>query len=179
MIRLILSEFRLYVCNHIINKVPSHTIRLLFHRKVMRFKIGKGSTIPLGCTFDCKGNFQMGENSVINANCRIDNRGGICVADNVSISQDCILLTADHDMNSPEMSGRQKSLKIEKYVWIGTRAMILPGANLKVGCVAAAGSVVTKQVESCKVVAGIPARVIGERKQQEQKYIARHRRLFQ
>lgn len=46
---------------------------------------------------------------------------------------------------------------IEDYVFIGTRAMILPGVTLGVGSVIAAGAVVTKDVEQYTIVGGIPA----------------------
>jgi len=38
-----------------------------------------------------------------------------------------IILTADHDMDSPNFDGRKKSVRIEDYVWIGTKALILSG----------------------------------------------------
>ena len=50
-------------------------------------------------------------------------------------------------------------------VWIGYRAMILPGVTIGEGAVVGAGAVVTKDVESFSIVAGNPARRIGERNQ--------------
>jgi maltose O-acetyltransferase len=48
-------------------------------------------------------------------------------------------------------------------VWIGTRAIILPGVTIGDGVVVGAGSVVTRDVPPYAVVAGNPARVVGER----------------
>lgn len=45
-------------------------------------------------------------------------------------------------------------------VWIGTRAMILDGVKIADGAVIAAGAVVTKDVPPYAVVAGVPAKVI-------------------
>lgn len=45
-------------------------------------------------------------------------------------------------------------------VWIGTRSIILGGINIGTGAVIAAGSVVTKDVPPYAIVAGIPARII-------------------
>lgn len=49
---------------------------------------------------------------------------------------------------------------IEDDVWIGTRSIILKGTRLGRGCVVAAGSVVTGDVEPFTLVGGNPARAI-------------------
>lgn len=49
---------------------------------------------------------------------------------------------------------------IQDGVWIGSRAMIMPGVHLGEGCVVAAGSVVTKDVPPYAIVAGSPAQLI-------------------
>jgi acetyltransferase-like isoleucine patch superfamily enzyme len=159
-----LSEVRLYISNYWVSHIPSHTIRLWFYRRVMKFEIGKGSTILMGCTFDCAGGLIMGKDSVINSNCRIDLRGTVKIGDNVSISNETTILTADHDMDSPGMDGRKFPMEIGDCCWIGTRAMILPGVKIGTGAVVAAGAVVTKDVNPFEVVAGVPAKVIKIRK---------------
>ncbi|MFE3871984.1 acyltransferase [Flavobacterium sp. ZS1P70] len=173
-----LSELRLYLCNHFISNIPSHTIRLLFYREFMSFNIGKGSSIFMGCKFDCARGLTIGVNSVINARCRLDSRGGLIIGDNVSISEDVIILTADHDMDAADFAGRNKNVIIEDYAWIGTRAMILPGINTGKGAVIAAGSVVTKNVNAFQVVAGVPAKFIKMRNQNLE-YKNNYKRLFQ
>ena len=48
-------------------------------------------------------------------------------------------------------------------VWMGARAMVMPGVRIGNGCVVAAGSVVTKDVPDLSVVAGVPAKVVSTR----------------
>lgn len=108
----------------------------------------------------------MGKNSIINQNCCLDNRGVLTIGDNVSISSEVCILTADHDLQSPLFEGRIHPVTIEDYVFIGTRAMILPGVKLGKGCAVAAGAIVTKNVAPFTIVAGIPANPIGKRIQQ-------------
>jgi len=129
----------------------------------MGFKISKGSYIFLGCKFDCANNLFLGKNSVINSGCRLDNRGGLDIGENVSISSDVIILTADHDMDTPDFAGRNKKVIIDDYVWVGTRAMILPGVSIRKGALVAAGAIVTKDVSEFSVVGGVPARFIKNR----------------
>ena len=52
---------------------------------------------------------------------------------------------------------------IEDYVWVATRATVLPGVTIGEGAVVAAGAVVTKDVEPYTIVGGVPARSIGVR----------------
>jgi len=173
----ILSEFRLYLCNNWVNKIPSHFIRISFYKSVMRFKIGNGSSIFLHCTFDCAGNFKMGDSSVINSNCKLDNRGGISIGNNVSISSDSIILTADHDITTFNLAGRSRKVVIEEFVWIGTRALIMPGVVIYKGGIIGAGSVITKNVQSFTIVAGIPGKIIKERRT-DLDYTSNYKRLF-
>ena len=53
---------------------------------------------------------------------------------------------------------------IEDDVWVGARALILPGVKIGKGSVIAAGSVVAKNVEPYSIVAGNPAKLIRSRK---------------
>jgi acetyltransferase-like isoleucine patch superfamily enzyme len=167
----------LFLSNRIVARVPSHTLRKLFYRHCLRFGIGKQSYIFMDAWFDARHGFSMGDNSVINQKCRLDNRGGIIIADNVSISAEVCILTADHDLQSAEFAGRKKPVTIESYVFIGTRATILPGVTIGRGAVVAAGAVVTRDVEPYVIVAGIPARRIGAR-QRDLRYQLNYGRLF-
>jgi acetyltransferase-like isoleucine patch superfamily enzyme len=162
-LRRMVFDVQMYLANRILNHVPLHILRLVYYRRVLGFQIGPKSHIFMGAWFDCKRNFVLGRESVINQNCRLDNRGGLVIGNRVSISAEVCILTADHDMRAPDMASRQRSVIIEDYVFIGTRAMILPGVTLGRGCAVAAGAVVTRDVLPGQIVAGIPARPIGDR----------------
>jgi len=129
----------------------------------MGFELGDGVAIHLGARFDCARGLRLGVGSVVNENCRLDSRGGISIGDNVSISAETIILTADHDINATDFRGRTRPVVIEDYVFIGTRAMILPGVTLHRGSVVAAGAVVNRDVKALDVVGGVPACSIGTR----------------
>jgi maltose O-acetyltransferase len=167
----------LYLTNRVVSRIPSHVIRLFFYRSCLGLEIGTNSNIFMDVWFDSKKNLNMGKNSVINQKCRLDNRGRITIGENVSISSEVCILTADHDLQSCDFTGRICPVTIEDYVFIGTRAMILPGVTLSKGCAVAAGAVVTKSVPPFTIVAGVPAKPIGIRPTNLQ-YRLSYRRLF-
>lgn len=175
--RLVYGEGILYLANYIIAYIPSHNLRKAYCRYIMGYIIGKDSYIFMGAWFDTKRNFEMGDNSVINQNCRLDSRGGLTIGNNVSISADVCILTADHNPQSFTFEGRIRRVKICDYVFIGTRAMILPGITLGKGSVVCAGAVVTKDVGENIMVAGMPARPIKQRVETYD-YVINYGRLF-
>ncbi len=144
----------------------------------MNFSIGKGTTIFMNCKFDCAKGLTIGNNSCINANCRLDSRGFLDIGNSVSISEDVIFLTADHNAELLGICDREKKVTVADFVWIGTRAMVLPGITIGKGAVIAAGAVVTKDIEPLAVVGGIPAKFIKYRIENFE-YNATYKRLFQ
>ncbi|PIV94770.1 MAG: acyltransferase [Flexibacter sp. CG_4_10_14_3_um_filter_32_15] len=151
-----------YIPNHIINKIPFYFIRHFFYKYVYRLKMGKGSSIHLNC-FINRFDIEIGTNTAVNRKCYLDGRGSLFIGNNVSISPEVHLITAQHAMNDPLFSYITAPIKIGDNVWIGTRAIILPGVTLGKGCVVAAGAVVTKSFQDFSVIGGVPAKVISRR----------------
>ena len=100
---------------------------------------------------------------MINKNVVLNGRGGLVIGDNVDIAQDVFILTEQHDQNDDMHALVKKSVHIDDYVWIASRATVLPGVNLGRGAVVASGAVVTKDVAPMTVVGGVPARFMSER----------------
>jgi acetyltransferase-like isoleucine patch superfamily enzyme len=132
----------------------------------MQIQMDPTAHILGGLWLDGRRNLTIGKNSVINQKCRLDNRGGIFIGDEVSISPEVHILTADHDVYATDFRGRNKPVRIEDYVFVGSRATILPGVTLGYSCAVGAGSIVTKDVPPYFVVAGNPAKQIGIRPEQ-------------
>ena len=167
----------MWACNYRVAQVPSHLARLAFYRRVMKFRIGPGSSIFRGGWFDARGGLEIGSRTTVNQNCRLDTRGGIRLGDDVSVSAEVCILTADHDMRSPTAAGRARPVVVGDHVFIGTRAMVLPGVTIGTGAAVAAGAVVTRDVSPHTVVAGVPAKPIGSRPT-DLTYSAAYRRTF-
>lgn len=100
----------------------------------------------------------------------LDARKGLTIRKNVTIAYEAIIWTLHHDMNSADFHCEGAPVEIGEYAWICSRSIILPGVTIGKGAVVASGAVVTKDVEPFAIVAGVPAKKIGERKQQEFTY---------
>lgn len=161
--KVLLGSFLAYFYNCWIGKSPSRKIRLWYLALFLQ-RIGNGSGVQLHCRFLNLRKIELGQRNVINFGCLLDGRKfSIRTGDDVSIGPEASILTLGHDPQSPEFEDRGGDVVIGDRVWIGYRAIILPGLTIGEGAVVGAGSVVTKDVEPYSMVAGNPARKIGER----------------
>jgi maltose O-acetyltransferase len=169
--RLALALVR-YLTNRVIARVPVYAVRHAWYRRVLGMRIGEGSALLMDLYLYIRGRprpdrpgISIGRQSVINQQCCLDGRGGLAIGDNVNISPGVWILTDAHDLHDPLFREILAPVTIGDHVWIGSRAMILPGVTVGEGAVVAAGAVVTRNVERYTVVAGVPARQIGTRSQ--------------
>lgn len=107
------------------------------------------------------GKIEIGSGSYIGDRTEIHSGESVKIGNGVNIAWDCNVLDRDyHAFNSDEE--KKSPVVIEDHVWIGARSMVLKGVTIGTGAVVAAGSVVTKSVPPCCLVAGNPAKVIRE-----------------
>ncbi len=158
--------------------VPSHLFRLFVY-KAAGVIIGKGSRIHMGAQFFNPAQVDIGEGTIIGQNAFLDGRDKLIIGNHVDIASDVIILNSEHDINSEDFHATTAPVEIGDYVFIGPRAIILPGVKIGKGAIVAAGAVVTKDVEESKIVGGVPAQVIGKRKIENLHYRLGRARLFQ
>lgn len=144
-------------------KVPSRRLRRLYLRTLLA-NFDNGVFVGLGTKFLDPWNVSLESHSIINAECMVDARGGeVRIGDNTDIGTQTHIWTLEHDPNEDTHGTKSGPVTIEHHVWIASRATILPGVTIGYGAVVAAGAVVTRDVPPMSIVAGIPAKQIGER----------------
>jgi len=172
----IFLEFEVFLL-HLVGLVPCHHFRRFFYR-VAGIKIGKGSTIHMGARFYDPRNISIGEDSIIGEGVVLDGRDKLIIGDNVDIASEVMIYNSEHDVNDPNFLAKNAPVTIEDYVFIGPRAIILPGVRIGKGAVVAAGAIVTKDAPPFSIVGGIPAKIIGERKNKSLSYKLGRARWF-
>ena len=111
----------------------------------------------------------IGEYTQINAFTVIFGYSEVNIGKNVMIGPHCMISSGNHNFKQTEVPMRFVSSLtkgptiIEDNVWIGSHCVITDGVKIGKDAVIGAGSVVTKDVQPFDIVAGVPARVIGNR----------------
>lgn len=142
-------------------------------------KIGKGSKIHVYGRFFNPGKIVIGQDTVIGEYSFLDGRGKLTIGDHTDIASGVLIYNSKHDINDSEFKAVEYPVEIGDYVFIGPRAIIMPGVKIGQGAIVAAAAVVTKNVLPGKIVAGVPARQIAERKLKDFHYRLGRTRLFQ
>lgn len=170
-------DFKLMILRWI-GHVPIHFIRRFCYR-VAGVKIGKGSTIHIKANFFQPNNIIIGEDTVVGYGAFLDGRELLEIGNHVDIASEVMIFNSEHDFESEDFKAREEKVIINDYAFIGPRVIILPGVKVGKGAVVAAGAVVTKDVDDFAIVGGVPAKVIGERKNKKLNYKLGRARLFQ
>ena len=125
--------------------------------------IGKGVVLKPGVRVKYPWHLSIAANSWIGEDVWIDNLTSVTIGANVCISQGAYLCTGNHDWSDPAFGLQVKPITIEDGSWIGTRALICPGVHVGRSAVAAAGSIVTRNIPAFEIHAGNPAEFVKRR----------------
>ena len=147
--------------------IPSHHIRNFIYRRIFLVQMEQKAIIYWGAEIRCHGKLKIGKGSIIGDNAILDARCGLILGENVNLSSNVSIYTLQHDHRDPyfrcNTRNKKMSVEIDDRVWLGSNVIVLPGVHIGEGAVCCAGCVVTKDVLPYSVVAGIPAKKVGER----------------
>jgi acetyltransferase-like isoleucine patch superfamily enzyme len=108
----------------------------------------------------------VGRGTFVNHECYLDTaRGRIEIGRDCHLAPHVMVLTATHDLSGDGEVAREADYRVTRIgdrVWLGARAVVLPGAVIEDGCVVAAGAVVAGRCDAGGVYAGVPARRVRE-----------------
>jgi len=136
------------------------------------FQIGCEVLIARGCLIQSKtdaGFIEIGDGCSIGGQSTLSSAGGIRLGSHVMLAGQCYVGGGRyHTERTGEPMMKQGlyskgPVEIGDDVWVGAGARILDGVRIEQGAVVGAGAVVTKAVPAYTIVAGVPARPVGER----------------
>lgn len=115
---------------------------------------------------------RIGAGATIASKVVLDGRGGLSIGSWALVGFDSVILTSTHRFSNASVPIRQQgmesgSVSVGDNVWIGARTMILPGVTIGDNAVVGAMSLVTRDIPADVVAAGIPARVLRTREEQQ------------
>lgn len=157
----IFLEFWLLILR-LIGFIPIHIVRKLFYI-ISGIKIPLSSNIYMGANFFNPSGITIGHDTLIGDHCFLDGRAPLTIGNHTSLASQVLIYNDEHDVNSSEYKNSFGSVTIGDYVFIGPRAIILPGVTIGRGAVVAAGAVVTKNIPDFEIWGGIPAKFIKKR----------------
>lgn len=134
-------------------------------KKLFNF-VGKDVVIRPHVKISYMENLELGNRSSIGDRSVVVAAGGVMIGEDVMMGPEVMIYSQNHEITPSKIKlidGKvvNKKVIIEDDVWIGARAIILPGATISRGCVVAAGAVVPgKEFPPNSVIGGNPARVI-------------------
>lgn len=155
---------REWLLGSIINRIPFTKQRTRLYERFghVQFESVDDTLILRGVEILDPQKLKVGRGTVINRHVVLDARGGMVIGRDVGIAERSVVLSSSHDFMN-DMGPLAWTTTIEDHVFINLGAQIMGGVTIGEGAVIAAGALVTKDVEPWSLMAGIPAKKIGER----------------
>lgn len=157
---------------------PLGFVRMFFY-SLADMKIGSSTIINMGARIYKPSGVKIGEDCVIGEKIVLDGRAPLTIGNHVDIASEVMIYNSEHDINDERFTAIEAPVTIGDYVFIGPRAIILPGVTIGDRAVVGAGAVVTKDVAAGAIVGGVPANAIGERKLKDPQYRLRRKGLLE
>lgn len=162
--KVIINHRKEWFLGSIVNRIPFTRPRARLYARLggVQFEDVDNTLILRGVEILCPHYLQIGRGTVVNRHVLLDARGGLEIGRDVGIAERSVVLSAAHGFEGG-ITDHVYRTRIEDRVFINLGAMIMGGVTIGEGAVIAAGALVTKDVEPWALMAGVPAKKIGER----------------
>lgn len=136
-----------------------------------KLSLGSGARISPNAAFSNPERIVIGDRFGLGARCTLwagPATGRIEIGDDVLFGPDVLVTAAGYRFNdgSPvtEQAMDEADVRIGDDVWIGARAIVLPGTTIGNGAIIGAGALVRGEIPENGIAVGVPAKLVGTRK---------------
>lgn len=158
-------------CSELLSLVPYFPgviVRYEFYRFALAH-CGRNLIVEFGAVFVYR-NIRVGSNVLVG---RFTIVHHCDIGDYVLIGERCTFLSGSRqhrfertDVPMALQGGEKRRIRIERDVWIGSHCVVMD--DVRTGAIVAAGSIVNKRVDPLSIVAGVPAKVVARRGEQQE-----------
>jgi maltose O-acetyltransferase len=143
--------------------IPSNWLRKQIYKFIFKMKIGKNVTFHYRTEIRGGYKISIGDGTIIGDNVLLDGRSGLYIGKNVNFSSNASVYTLEHDYQDSLFGTKGGAVIIKDRAWISCNSVILPNVTIGEGAVIGAGAIVSKDIDSYTLNAGIPAKKIKNR----------------
>ncbi len=141
--------------------------------------IGEGTNLMHGATFHVfnyrglpHAGITVGKNCFFGEYTCIRGQGGVHIGDGVYTGTQVQIAAVNHVFADPNQFIKDQGITadgitIEDDVWLGSNAVVVDGVTIGKGSIIGAGAVVNKSIPPYSIAVGVPAKVIGDRRDPE------------
>lgn len=108
-------------------------------------------------------NLSVGDWSSLGERVHVYNLGPVSIGQRATVSLGALLCAGSHDHRQRSLPLVRPPIDVGDDVWVCAEAFVGPGVRIGNGAVVAARAVVARDVPDWAIVAGNPARVVGQR----------------
>ncbi|MGC8833752.1 MAG: acyltransferase [Armatimonadota bacterium] len=135
--------------------------------------IGDGVFLGRNTIVLCKnGDIQIGKGTMVSCNCEIFSGSKVTIGQNCEIAAYTYLIGGDHSYADPTVPVAEQGLvsrgiSIGDNVWLGAGVKVADGVSIGQDCIIGAGAVVLKDIPDFSLAAGVPAKVLRSRLEEQ------------
>lgn len=142
-------------------------------------RIGAGTSLMHGTVFHVfnyrdlpQAGITVGRNCFFGEYTCIRGQGGVTIGDGVYTGTQVNIAAVNHVFADPDRFIREQGITadgiiIEDDVWLGSNVTVVDGVTIGRGSIVGAGAVVTKDIPPYSIAVGVPAKVVGDRRDPE------------
>ena len=141
-----------------------YALRYFLVKRIIK-KCGRNVIVKNNCYFGSGERLSVGNNSQLGQNSTLN--GTIEIGDDVLMGPEVMIIATSHEYRRIDVpiinqgEAEERKIIIGNDVWIGARAIILPGVEIGSHSIVGAGAVITKSFPEYSKIVGNPGKNLG------------------